>query len=269
MNELNARVSQRIEVAPHLIILRVVPGKMPLPDFVPGQFALLGLPGSAPRYRYSDPEEKTPDPEKLIKRAYSIASSSVEKQYVEFYITLLRSGALTPRLFALNIGDRVWLSTKFTGMFTLADLPDYVNVIMVATGTGLAPYMSMIRTNLDCQSSQRVAVLHGARHSWDLGYHSELVTMQRLCGNFTYVPIISRPGEEPLQWGGNVGYVQDLWKRKVLDSDWGFHPEPANTHFFLCGNPSMIETMSAVLAGEGFNEHSKKGKGEVHIERYW
>ena len=269
MKQLNAVISQRIEVSPYLIILRVVSDGWILPDFVPGQFAVLGLPGSAPRYRFSNPEEKTLDPNKLMKRAYSIASSSASKEYVELYITLVSSGALTPRLFALNIGDKLWLSPKFTGLFTLSDLPDNVNVVLVATGTGLAPYMSMIRTDLECRSNCRFAVLHGSRHSWDLGYRSELITMQRLCSNLTYLPIISRPNDEPIAWSGPVGYVQDLWTRGDLDEAWSFHPEPHNTHFFLCGNPNMIETMLALLASEGFREHSKKTPGEVHLERYW
>ena len=267
--KLNAVVSQRIEVSPYLIILRVVPDGWELPGFIPGQYTVLGLPGDAPRYKFSNPEEKTPDQDKLIRRAYSIASSSVEHEYVEFYITLVSSGSLTPRLFALNIGDKLLMSPKSTGLFTLSDLPDNVNVVLIATGTGLAPYMSMIRTDLECGSDSRFAVLHGSRHSWDLGYRSELITMQRLCSNLIYLPIISRPTDEPIAWNGPVGYVQDLWTGGDVDEAWGFHPEPHNTHFFLCGNPKMVETTSELLAKDGFREHSKKSPGEVHLERYW
>lgn len=267
--KLNAVVSQRVEVSPYLIILRVVPDGWVLSDFVPGQYTVLGLPGAAPRYKFSDPEEKTPDQDKLIRRAYSIASSSVEHEYVEFYITLVSSGSLTPRLFALNIGDKLLMSPKSTGVFTLSDLPDNVNVVLIATGTGLAPYMSMIRTDLKCGVDRRFAVLHGSRHSWDLGYRAELITMQRLCSNLTYLPIICSPADEPIAWNGSAGYVQDLWTGGVLDEAWGFHPEPHNTHFFLCGNPKMVETMSELLTNDGFHEHSKKTPGEIHLERYW
>ena len=267
--QLNAVVNQKIEVAPGLIVLRVVPDRWSLPDFVPGQFTVLGLPGSAPRCTLSEPEENPPDPDKLIQRAYSIASSSVAKEYLEFYITLVRSGALTPRLFALEIGDRLWLSSKVSGMFTLAEVPGHVNVVLIATGTGLAPYMSMLRTHLPCERGRRFAVLHGARHSWDLGYRSELITLQRLCSNFTYLPVISRPQEEPVAWNGHTGYVQDLWTRGVLDAVWGFHPSPSDTHVFLCGNPGMIEEMEARLTREGFRKHTRRVPGEIHVERYW
>ncbi len=63
--------------------------------------------------------------------------------------------------------------------------------------------------------------------------------------------------------------MQDLWARGVLERHWGGRPDPANTHVFLCGNPVMIETMAALLAGEGFREHTPRQPGEVHVERYW
>ena len=159
---LNAVVALRTEISPWLIILRVVPDGWELPAFSPGQFAVLGLPGAAPRCAMSEPEEPASDPSKLIRRAYSVASSSATSEYMEFYVALVTSGALTPRLFALNIGDRVWLGTKITGMFTFDQVPEDQNVVMIATGTGLAPYMSMLTTHLTCGAPRRFAVLHGA-----------------------------------------------------------------------------------------------------------
>ena len=265
----NAVVAQRVEISPGLIILRVVPDGWDLPDFEPGQYGVLALPGAAPRYPGTGDEESERAPDKLIKRAYSIASSSVAKEYIEFYVALVPSGALTPRLFALGVGDRVWLGPKIKGMFTLDDVPEDKDVVLVSTGTGLAPYMSMLRSKLPCGSDRRFAVLHGARHSWDLGYRAELMMLTRVCPNFAYVPIISRPGEEAAGWSGESGYVQDLWSRGALEAAWGRAPDPETTHVFLCGNPSMIEHMVESLAGEGYVEHTRKTPGQVHVERYW
>lgn len=266
---LNAIVALRIEISPWLIILRVAPDGWQLPDFIPGQFAVLGLPGSAPRCALAEPDETPLDPNKLIRRAYSIASSSLLKEYLEFYIALVTTGALTPRLFALNIGDRIWLSPKITGMFTFDQVPEDQNVVMIATGTGLAPYMSMLTTHLVCGSLRRFAVLHGARHSWDLGYRSELTTLQHLCRNFTYIPAISRPQNEPTPWTGHTGYVQDLWQRGLIERAWGFKPMPENTHVFLCGSPAMIDSVVATLQREGFKENTRRETGQIHVERYW
>jgi len=151
----NAIVAQRIEVAPGLMVLRVVPDGWTLPEFRPGQFAVLGLPATASRCALSDPEEAEPKANGMIRRAYSIASSSLEREYLEFYITLVRSGALTPRLFALQPGDRVWLGPKIAGTFTLDQAPVEKDLLLVATGTGLAPYMSMLRTILADQPQRR------------------------------------------------------------------------------------------------------------------
>lgn len=220
--QLNAVVTLKDEISPQLIIMRVVADGWQMPDFEPGQFAVLGLPGSAPRYHLSEAEDPPSEPHKLIRRAYSIASSSLTREYMEFYINLVTSGALTPRLFALKIGDHLWLSPRVAGVFTLDDVPEDKNVAMVATGTGLAPYMSMLGTEIRCDSSRRFAVLHGARHSWDLGYRSELLTIQHLCSNFTYVPTVSRPQDEPVLWTGHAGHVEDLWAKGVIAEAWGF-----------------------------------------------
>lgn len=268
-NTASAVVSQRVEVSPGLIILRVVPDRWTTSDFTAGQFAVLGLPGSAPRCDVCDVEEPPRPDSRLIKRAYSIASSSIAKEYLEFYIVLVPSGALSPRLFALSRGDRLWVDPVVRGLFTLDRVPNHKHVVMVSTGTGLAPYMSMLRSELTCGGKRHFAVLHGARHSWDLGYRSELMTLDGMCRNFNYIPTISRGDDEADLWKGNVGYVQELWKRKPLKNAWGFHPGPEDTDIFLCGNPGMVEDMVSVLASEGFREHSKTQPGQVHVERYW
>ena len=265
----NAVAIQSIEVSPGLRILRVVPDGWSLPDFEAGQFAVLGLPSESPRCAVCDPEDEAPAPGKLIKRAYSIASSSLADEYVEFYVALVPSGALTPRLFALNQGDRLWLGPKVSGLFTLEEVPAGQNVILISTGTGLAPYMSMLRSRLNCGDHERFAVLHGARHSWDLGYRSELMTLSRICPNFAYRTSISRPDEEAAQWTGSTGYVQDLWRNSNLAQSWGLAPTPENTHVFVCGNPKMIEDMVEILESDGYREHTRREPGQVHVERYW
>jgi ferredoxin--NADP+ reductase len=264
----NAVLTQRIELAPGLGIFRIAPDGWPLPDFTPGQFAVIGLPASAPRTRLSDPEESG-DPDRFIRRAYSIASSSLAREYIEVFANLVRSGEFTPRLFALEPGGRLWMGPKFTGLFTMREVPKDAHVVMVATGTGLAPYMSMIRTEMVCGGPRRFAVLHGARHSWDLGYQSELFTTQRLCRNFTYIPTVSRPADEPVRWTGHTGYVQALWRSGVLERAWELRPTPENTHIFLCGSPGMIDEMTKLLQDEGFKVHEKSAPGQIHVERYW
>ena len=267
--EYNAVVMQKLDVASGLMILRITTKNWQLPAFKAGQYTVLGLLGSAERAAITDPEETPSDPNKLIRRAYSVASSSVDNEYLEFFITLVRSGALTPRLFALKPGDPLWLSPKMVGMFTMDRVPPNQNIVLIATGTGLAPYMSMLRTHLPEMQNANVAVIHGARHSWDLGYRAELQTMKRLCPYFTYTPILSNPQEEPVPWKGHSGYINDFWTSPELPAALGFQPTAADTHVFLCGNPFMIEGMVAALTAGGFMEQTSKQPGNIHLERYW
>lgn len=266
--KLNAIVTAREDFSPRQMVIRVAASGWELPDFEPGQFAVLGLPGYAPRCSLSEPEQSKSIPDKLIRRAYSIASSSLVHEFMDFYVGLVTSGALTPRLFALGIGDGIWLSSKVTGIFTFEGVPADKNIVLIATGTGLAPYMSMLSTHLHCGSPRRFAVLHGSYHSWDLGYRSELLTMQHLCNNFSYFATIDRPEDEPVAWTGPVGFVQDLWRQGFIAQKWGFKPTPENSHVFLCGNPRMIEEAEEMLEEDGFQEHSPAHPGQIHIERY-
>ena len=267
--ELNAIVSETILVNSETLIVRVVPDGWELPEHHPGQYSVLGLPGSAPRCDLSESEEQQIDPDKMIVRAYSIASGSNQKEHMEFYITLVRSGALTPRLFALKRGDKIHLGQKVTGMFTLKEIPDDANLVLMGTGTGLAPYLSMIRTFLTPESKRHFCVVHGARHSWDLGYRAQLSLLNGMLPHFNYIPVISRPQDEITPWGGESGYIQDIWKRGVITERWAVDVSPETTHLFLCGNPTMVVDTLALLEADGFSEHTRKSPGEVHIERYW
>jgi ferredoxin--NADP+ reductase len=267
--ELNAVVIRRVDLSSSLFYLRVAPLGWELPEFSPGQFAVLGLPPTAPRSSESVPEEKEQPADKLVRRAYSIASSSMARHFLEFFIVLVKDGALTPRLHALRTGDKLWLGPKITGAFTLADLPPDQNVVMIATGTGLAPYMSMLRTHVSHGLWKRLAILHGARHSEELGYQDELFLFARHHENVLYLPTISRPQNEFIPWKWHTGYVQSLWTERVLHQQWGFEPSPADTHFFLCGNPTMVEQMLTLLTDAGYREHTRKEPGQIHVEKYW
>lgn len=267
--ELNAVVKEVKHLAPGLMILQVAPDGWELPDFTPGQFAVIGLPASAPRSPEANGEDEAPVPDKLLRRSYSIASSSHQKEYLELFVALVHSGSLSPRLFALREGDRLWLSPKVSGLFTLQAVPGEANLVLIATGTGLGPYVSMLRTRLLDEPHRRVAVIHGARHSWDLGYRSTLERMERSHPHLAYIPVVSRPDEEKDLWQSFAGRVQDAWRAGLVGQRWGFSPQPHHTHVLLCGNPQMVEEMTELLEAEGYRQHSRSSPGQIHAERYW
>lgn len=273
--EYNATVVQRVDVAPGLMILRVVPDELPF-SFEAGQYTVLGLKQSAPSWVPPDGSAGAPgagpsdaDPEKMIRRAYSVASSSRSDEFIEFYLALVPSGELTPRLFALKARDRLYIGPKATGMFTLKRVPTDRHIYLVGTGTGLAPYMSMLRSEVQCGGPQRVVVLHGARVSYDLAYRTELMTLTHLCSNITYFPVISIPEEDPT-WRGLTGFLQDVLLDGRVEESSGVPVRPDHAHVFLCGNPLMIESTTKRLVEErGYTRDEKKTIGTLHLEEYW
>jgi len=115
-------------------------------------------------------------------------------------------------------------------ILTFDGMPEDANVILIANGSGIAPYVSMLSTDLTFLRQRSVVLVHGVRHSYDLGYRSVFTSMQRLRTNFTYLPIVSRPHEEPVPWKGATGRVQELWPKRRdrtrvgLSTESGEHP---------------------------------------------
>ena len=266
-NEMNATVLKVSQLNHGLLVLRVKPDGE-LSEFLPGQYTVIGLPGSAPRVDHADPESEPADPEKLIKRAYSITSSSTQGEYLEFYVALVYGGALTPRLFALQEGDRIWLGKKIVGMFTMKDVTAGHDIVFVATGTGLAPYLSMLRSAYGFDDGHKTVVIHGARVSWDLGYMRDLTGLATRYPGFHYLPIIDEHERDP-EWPGKVGFVNEYFDDGTLERLLGHRWDPERTSVFLCGNPLMIQAMESRLVGDGFKLHKRKDPGNIFVEKYW
>lgn len=264
---LNATITMRYEINHGLLVLQITPDDE-MPPFKAGQYTVLGLPGSAARTHLAEPEAPSADPDKLIKRAYSIASSSLHGKYFEFYVALVRTGALTPRLFAAQQGERIHIGSKIVGMFTLDDVnPDH-DVVFVATGTGLAPYLSMLRSAYEFDANRTTVVCHGSRVSWDLGYRSEMEGLAARYGNFHYLPIIDEKDRDPL-WTGPVGFINRFFEEGIVGERLGHELRPDRTSVFLCGNPLMIQSMEGLLTPQGFREHKRKEPGNLFMEKYW
>jgi ferredoxin--NADP+ reductase len=175
----NAELLERIDVGPTLTIFRVAPVEGPVPAFEAGQFTNLGV-GHAP----------APGKRPLLRRALSIASSPNEREHLEFYIRLVEDGELTPRLFELRPGASLWLDSRVYGRFTLEDVPPGSNLLMVATGTGLAPFVSMLRTYRGTDRWRRCVLLESSRCAAELGYRAELVRLESEDPTFTYRPTL-------------------------------------------------------------------------------
>lgn len=250
---LNAVVTHREDLTDRLAIVRVEPRGWTLPHFQPGQWATLGLPDPAGAGRF-------------LKRVYSIASAPGLPQ-LEFYIQLVREGGFTARLWPLDPGDALWLSPTIAGFFTLDSVPPGSDLALIATGTGLAPFVSMLR-HVPGRRWRRCVLAHGARNAAELGYRAELTALAAAGDGFVYLPLVTREPEGS-GWTGLRGRVQTLLEGDTWTAQVGTPLDPATWHVFLCGNPEMIDDLDRRLAARGFTHHSKKRPGTLHFERYW
>lgn len=257
---LNARIVRRTDLHAGLCILHVRPADGPPPPFRPGQFVMLGLPRAKP------------GPPRLLRRAYSIASPP-GADALEFLLVQMEEGRLTPRLWGLRAGDRLYLDSTARGEFTLDAVPPDSNLVLVATGTGIAPYMSMLRAELHGRPSdqpcrRRTVLIHGVRYAADLAYREELEALATRVPAFRYVPLVSRePHDTP--WSGLRGRVQLALAGGRFEELAGFPLAPAECHVLLCGNPAMIRDVQTDLQSRGFRPPTRGQPGNLHTERYW
>jgi ferredoxin--NADP+ reductase len=253
---LNAVVSHREDLTERLAIVRVEPRGWTLPPFEPGQWATLGLP---------DPDGAG----KFLKRVYSIASAP-GLPHLEFYIQLVKEGEFTTRLWHLHPGDELWLAPNIAGFFTLEPVPTGADLALFATGTGLAPFVSMLRhaQRAATRPWRRCVVVHGARNAAELGYRDELTACAAAGGDVVYLPLVTREPESS-GWSGRRGRLQSLLEGDAWRAAVGAPLDPTCWHVFLCGNPEMIDDMDARLKALGFSHHRRTAPGNLHFERYW
>jgi ferredoxin--NADP+ reductase len=237
----NGRLSRWEEIAPGLAIVGVQALEEPFP-FEPGQYATLGLVG--------------PDSPKLIQRPMSVSSSADELSEYEFFIRLVDAGAFTPLLWQRSVGDPINIKGP-KGKFLLQD--DGRRALFVASGTGLAPFISMIETLRARGEHRDIVLLHGVSYPHDLAWREQLTQLEH-DGEFPlrYVATVSRPGDSP-DWGGPTGRVEAIAEGQM--EEFGLTPEAAT--IYLCGNPDMITAVDEIATRRGFAPE------QVRKELYW
>ena len=207
---------------------------------------------------------------KPLMRAYSIASAHYEEHLVFFSIKV-PNGPLTSRLQHLRVGDDVLVGRKPTGTLVLTDLLPGRFLYLFATGTGLAPFMSIIRDPATYERFEKVVLVHGVRKVDELAY-AELIAHdlprhdylgQQVKNQLVYYPTVTR---EPFR---NQGRLPELIANGKLCSDIGFPQiDPASDRAMICGGPAMLKDMRAVLDTAGFTISAGIGQaGGYVIER--
>lgn len=253
--EYNATIISRRDLHDGLCFLHVAPDVRPFPPFEPGQFVSVGS---------NFVVDGTPS---LVKRSYSIGSPSTERNHVELFVVHVDDGEFTSWLFAQRDGARIWLSPKASGGFTLQGFTPGRDLVLVATGTGVAPFVSMYRTYRHAPPWRRIVIINSVRLARDLGYRDELEHAARADPRLCYLPSVTREGTE--SWTGLRGRVGTLIEPARYESLVGAQISPDQCHVYLCGNPEMIEDLEAVLALRGFRKHTRHHPGNLHLEKYW
>lgn len=266
----NATVTLRVDLVPGTMVLRVKLDDGPF-SYEPGQYAVLGLKTASSRI--ADAADDRTEVRKLpgdhmIRRAYSITSNSRDDE-LEFVVTLVRSGDLTPRLFRLKQGSRIYVEPKASGIFTLDASSGTRDLLLVATGSALAPYLSMIRTELPATSQHQFVVVHSAAVSWDLVFRAQLEDLDEKSKHLFYLPSVTEP-ERDRTWNGLIGDVVTLLRAGEIEDIIGMPVTPDRFDVFLAGSPDMIEAVTAELETRDFKA-GKSGDPDtnIHVERYW
>ena len=241
-NHCPAELFERRDVSANLAIFRFRVAERP--SFTAGQYATIGIAVDGD----------------VIERPYSIVSSPHEP-FLEFFIELVPGGDFTPKLWELKLGSTILVRRRIVGQFTLDT--DVTHHLMLATVTGVAPFVSILRTqqidrDRGATYNHQFVVIHGASHSADFGpYRSELEALSR-AGWLTYIPTVSRPRAEP-SWKGETGRVEDI-TRKYADP-LGF--DHSNSVAYACGHPQMVANVKEILTRARFPQE------QIREEKYF
>jgi len=180
---------------------------------------------------------------------------------LEFYGIVVPQGPLSPRLEKLAAGDRLYVASNPAGFLVLSEVPDAETLWLVSTGTGIAPYLSILRTDAPWARFRNVVLVHAVRHARELVYRDLITAMPRL----RYVTFVSReahPGSLP-------GRIPAAIRDGRLEAAAGVALDAASSHVMLCGNPQMLKDATAALAERGMRKHRRRSPGHITVESFW
>lgn len=232
-----------------LLSLRIeLPADTPRIRFEAGQFGKVALDVGGER----------------IGRPYSFVNAP-DAQALEFFYAIVEVGPLSPRLARLGAGDKVFVSSGAAGFLVLSEVPDAANLWLVATGTGVGPFLSILRTPAPWERFRRVTLVYAARHSGDLAYGDTIDAIASANpGRFGVVRITSRDD------GGDLrGRIPALIDDGSLEAKSGVALSAQASQVMLCGNPDMVKDAIAALAARGMKKHRRRSPGHITVENYW
>ena len=194
-----------------------------------------------------------------VARAFSFVNPPQDPT-LEFYGVIVPEGPLSPRLAKLRAGDSLYVAGNPAGFLVLREVPDAETLWLVSTGTGLAPFLSILRTDTPWQRFKNVVVVHAVRHANELAYR-EVVQATRA----RYVSFVSREAAP----GSLAGRIPAAIADGRLEKAAGLALSPETSHVMLCGNPQMLKDAQAALVARGMRKHRRRMPGHITVESFW
>ncbi|MGP5501108.1 ferredoxin--NADP reductase [Psychrobacter faecalis] len=249
--------------------------------FTAGQFVRLGVNPSQLNYykqlsKVAEDEELDEDLNEILNedifRAYSIVSSPFD-EILEFFSIVIPDGAFTSQLQHLEVGDELLLNTMPFGFLTLAryQKPLPKDLWLLATGTGLAPFLSMLQDLKTWEDYEHIVLAYSARSTEELAYMDKIESLQEDFGSLVdnpakliFIPIVTR---EPVE-GALTERLPKLLLDGTLQARAGIDLDVDSTHVMLCGNPDMVEDTKETLKSLGL-VMNRRGEGNIAVENYW
>lgn len=202
-------------------------------------------------------------PDNKVSRAYSYVNAPGED--CEFYVVTIEQGQLTPYLAQLQVGDELLVQPTATGFLTLSEVPEGRDLWMMATGTGVGPFLSMLSEGSCWQRFENIVLVHGVRKADELSYQERIETLTHGKPNFHYVPYVSR---ESLA-GAERGRITEGINSGRLEQLVGLNFSAEHSRVLICGNPEMVRDSLAELKLKGLAKHLRRKAGQVLMENYW
>lgn len=216
------------------------------PSFQAGQFVRIAL------------DTVEGDAGSRVARAFSFVNPPHDP-VLEFYGVIVPEGPLSPRLARLKAGDALYVAPNPAGFLVLREVPEADTLWLVATGTGIAPFLSILRTDEPWRRFKRVVVVHAVRQARELTYR-ELIAATPA----NYVTFVSREAHP----GALAGRIPAALQDGRLEAAAGVKID-ARSHFMLCGNPQMLRDTTAALVARGLRKHRRRAPGHITVESFW
>ena len=183
---------------------------------------------------------------------------------LEFYGVVVPEGPLSPRLARLKAGDVLHVASNPAGFLVLREVPDCETLWLVATGTGIAPFLSILRTEAPWQRFRNVVLVHAARYGKELVYRDTVSDLSKKTA-FRHVSFVSRERHP----GSLEGRIPAAIADGRLEKAAGLALDAASSHVMLCGNPQMLTDAQAALAARGMRKHRRRNPGHITVESFW